>query len=157
MSHKVCFIGHRQFLPPWLAEQLKRTVEETIKNGCQYFTMGTHGDFDRLALAVCRQLKSQYPTLKIEVILTNPPPPTDSIMQPNQDIETIMYEIETLHPKQRIWFSNQKMVENCDTLICYADNNWHLTSGTHKVVKYALKRGLQIINLADYSRVNSST
>lgn len=50
------------------------------------------------------------------------------------------------------------MIENCDTLICYADDNWHFTNGTHKVVKYAQKCGLQIINLANYySRVNSKT
>ena len=149
MPNKICFIGHRKFLPPWLTEKLKFTVEQAIKNGCQYFSMGTHGDFDRMALAVCQQLKSQYPTLKIEVILTSLPSPTGNIVQPNPNIETIMYEIETLHPKQRIWFSNQKMIENCDTLICYADNNWHLTNGTNKAVKYAQKCGLHIINLAD--------
>ncbi len=152
MSQKVCFIGHRMFLPKELAEKLRNAVEQAIKNGCRCFTMGTHGEFDQMALAVCRQLKSKYPAIKIEVVLTSLSQitvPADCDYQPYQGVETVMYEIENLHPKQRIFASNQQMIDRCDTMICFALDDWHLTNGTHQAVKYARKRGLKIINLAE--------
>lgn len=94
MPNKVCFIGHRKFLPPWLAEQLKLTVEQTIKDGCWHFSMGTHGDFDRLALTVCRQLKSQYPTLKIEMILTNPPHRRTTLFNPTKMLKPLCTKLK---------------------------------------------------------------
>ncbi len=138
------------FLPKGLSERLRDAVEREIKNGCRCFTMGTHGDFDQMALAVCQQLKTKYPAIKIEVVLTSLSQivvPEDGDYQPYQGEETIMYEIETLHPKQRIFASNQQMIDTCDTMICFAVDDWHLTNGTHKAVKYAQKRGLKIINL----------
>ena len=149
MPNKICFIGHRMFLPDGLAEKLTEVVEQAIQDGCRHFIMGAHGDFDQMALMVCRRLKVKYPIIKIEQVLTNLPRPTENIVRRNQDIETIMYEIETLHPKQRIWASNQRMIESCDTMICYAVSDWHLTNGTHKACKYAQKCGLTIINLAE--------
>lgn len=150
MPSKVCFIGHRQWLPQGLMEKLQTAVEREIANGCRTFTMGTHGDFDALALAVCRQLKTKYPTLTIEVVLTDLRSitvPLDCDYQADQDVVTVMYEIETVHPKRRIIASNQQMIDSCDTLICFADPAWGLTNGTHTAVKYARKRGLNIINL----------
>ena len=35
------------------------------------FTMGTHGDFDKEALSVCRDLRRKYKDIKIEVVITS--------------------------------------------------------------------------------------
>ena len=57
-----------------------------------------------------------------------------------------MFEIEDLHYKQRITTSNKKMIDSCDTLICYVDPNaWK--SGAKTTMNYAQKKGLKIINL----------
>ncbi|MCM1404424.1 MAG: hypothetical protein NC133_02905 [Prevotella sp.] len=139
------------FLPDNLAVKLRAAVEQEIKNGCCCFTMGTHGDFDQMALTVCRELKAKYPAMKIEVVLTSLAQiavPADGDYHPYPGVDTIMYEIETLHPKQRITASNRQMIDTCDTMICYAVDNWHLTCGTQRAVHYARQRGLKIINLA---------
>lgn len=40
------------------------------------------------------------------------------------------------------------MIDTCDTLICYVDTNRYI-SGAKIAMKYALKKGLNIINLYD--------
>ena len=57
MNKKVCFIGHRNvFNYNDIREKLYKIVEEEIKKGCKFFTMGTHGEFDEMGLSVCREL-----------------------------------------------------------------------------------------------------
>lgn len=41
-----------------------------------------------------------------------------------------------------------KNIDECDTLICYVDNNLS-NSGAKSIMKYAEKKGLNVINLFD--------
>ena len=66
---KVCFIGHRQILDMSIREKLKKAVENEIKNGADFFTMGTHGDFDRMVLGVCRELRKTYKNITLVEII----------------------------------------------------------------------------------------
>lgn len=136
---KTAFIGHRDFLPLDIEQRLQNAIQKQIDSGCRYFIVGTHGEFDRKALSICRCLQTVYPDLKIEVVIT-------SLHQNYQDVETIFFEIETVHYKRRIIESNQQMLRACDTLICYVRPNlWR--SGAKRAFDYAVKFGLQIINL----------
>lgn len=152
---KVCFIGHRNIYEK-IREKLKEAVENEIKNGCKFFTMGTHGDFDKMALSVCRELRETYKDIKIEVVVTSfksiePIIDHDEIFgdekyTPYDDVETIMYNIEEEHYKRQIIESNHQMIDTCDTLICYV-NKKHNPSGAKLAMNYAKRKGLQIINL----------
>ena len=85
---------------------------------------------------------------KIEVVITNYNPKIQDkiIIKENPKYETVMFEIEDLHPKQRITASNKQMIDSCDSLICYVDpNSWK--SGAKTTMNYAQKKGLKIINL----------
>ena len=140
MAGKTAFIGHRNFLPRDIAQRLKAALQKQIALGCTSFIMGTHGNFDRESLCVCKSMQKIYPDIKIEVVITSP---TQSQFT---GVETVMYEIEDLHYKQRIIASNKQMIDNCDTLICYVrSKRWR--SGAVATMKYALKKGLKIINL----------
>ena len=58
----------------------------------------------------------------------------------------MFYNIEEQHYKNRIIFTNKKMVDNSDLIICYFNMNSY-KSGAKNTVKYALKQGKNIINL----------
>ena len=155
---KVCFIGHRRIGFGPIRERLKTAIENEIKNGCEFFTMGTHGEFDELALSVCRELRKSYKDIKIEVVITSLKKIEKQLLYddefgkeyeiPYSDVSTIMYEIEDLHFKKQITESNHQMIDTCDTLICYV-NKKHNPSGAKHAMNYAKRKGLKIINLYD--------
>ena len=154
---KVCFIGHRHIYNyKEIREKLYNIVEEEIKNGCKFFTMGTHGEFDEMALSVCRELRKVYANIEIEVVITSfktiepiidhDPIFGDEKYIPYSDVKTTMYDIEEEHYKRKIVVSNQQMIDNCNTLICYV-NPIKTYGGAILAYKYAKKKGLQIVNL----------
>ena len=158
MERRVAFIGHRNL---WgrsseVEAKLYKEVEKQIQNGCKFFTMGTHGEFDKIALNVCRVLRRTYPDIIIEVAITSlhtitpitdhDPIWGDETYKPYSDVKTTMYDIEEQHFKRRITISNQQMLNLCDTLICYVDTT-RTYGGAILAYKYAKKKGLQIVNL----------
>ena len=148
MSNKTTFIGHRILLPSSIQQLLKSAIENKIKSGCKNFIVGSHGEFDKTVLDVLLTLKNIYPEIQIEVVITNYNPKTQNeiIIKENPKYETVMFEIEDLHPKQRITASNKQMIDGCDTLICYVcPNSWR--SGSKTALNYATKKGLKIVNL----------
>lgn len=157
MNKKICFIGHRHIYNyKEIREKLYNIVEEEIKKGCKFFTMGTHGEFDEMALSVCRELRKIYTDIEIEVVITSfktiepiidrDPIFGDEKYIPYSDVKTTMYDIEEEHYKRRIIVSNKKMIDNCNTLICYV-NPTKIYGGAIIAYKYAKKKGLQIVNL----------
>ena len=168
---KVCFIGHRRIFDRSVREKLKTAIENEIKNGCKFFTMGTHGEFDEMALSVCRELRNVYKDIEIEVVITSYHKVENRLLDtfkneyneiemihenyiPYSDIKTTMYEIEDVHFKKQITESNHQMIDNCDTLICYV-NKKHNPSGAKHAMNYAKRKGLKIINL--YNEQNEPT
>ncbi len=158
MERKVAFIGHRNL---WgksddVEVKLRKEVEKQIHNGCKFFTMGTHGEFDKIALNVCRILRRTYPDIVIEVAITSLHTITpiidhhpifgDEIYKPYSDVKTAMYDIEEQHYKRKITVSNQQMINLCDTLICYIDPT-RTYGGAILAYKYAKKHNKIIINL----------
>ncbi|MCH5165511.1 MAG: hypothetical protein J1G01_03820 [Clostridiales bacterium] len=146
---KTAFIGHREIFTNDIEERLLKAVEAEIQNGCRSFTMGTHGQFDKLSLWACRQLRKKYEDLDIEVVLTSlhaidKNGEWDCI--PYSDVKTVMYDIEDTHFKRKITLSNQLMIDSCDTLICYVNEKAY-RSGAKIALNYAKKCGLKIINL----------
>ena len=150
--NKTTFSGHRILLQDGIEQKLKIAIENEIKSGCKNFIVGSHGEFDKTVLDVLLSLKNTYPEIQIEVVITNYNPKTQDeiIIKENPKYETVMFEIEDLHPKQRITASNKQMIDSCDTLICYVQPNaWK--SGAKTAMNYAKKKGLKIINL--YSKI----
>lgn len=154
----VCFIGHRRIGFGPIRERLKSAIEKKVKEGCRFFTMGTHGEFDELALSVCRELRNTYADIKIEVVITSLKKTEKQLLYddefgkeyetPYSDVLTTMYEIEEAHYKRQIIESNHQMIDNCDTLICYVNTKQN-PSGAKLAMNYAKRKGLEIINLYD--------
>ncbi len=146
---KTAFIGHRQVFAKNIGEKLADAIRAEIANGCRQFTMGTHGEFDGLALNACRRLRNVYRDLEIEVVLTSLhtiKKESEFGIVPYADVKTVMYDIEEAHYKQQITLSNKQMLDTCDTLICYVDTSSY-KSGAKAALRYAEKKGLKIVNL----------
>ena len=69
MNKKACFIGHRNIWNENLKIKLAQVVEQEILTGTKHFTMGTDGDFDKVALNVCKDLRNRYKDIVIEVVI----------------------------------------------------------------------------------------
>lgn len=152
---RICFIGHRYASSLALKEKLKAIVKHEIENGYKFFTMGTHGRFDKLALEICRELRRTYKDIEIEVVITSLSEIKTivyddvfghEIYVPYKDVKTIMYDIENEHYKRKITASNRQMIDSCDTLIAYVDEQ-RSYGGAISAYKYAKKKGLRIINI----------
>lgn len=150
---KACSLfGHRRlFNERELREQLKFYIEENIKNGYKIFTVGTHGDFDKLALSVLRELRNIYKDIVIEVVFTSLIFLTVdkygfSLANNYKDVQTITYIFEEVYFKKRITYSNQKMIDNSDLIICYVDMKSY-RSGAKQTIKYAIKHNKKVLNL----------
>lgn len=146
---KTAFIGHSRIFAGNLPERLMSAITAEIQNGCLSFTMGTHGEFDKLALYVCRKLRETFSDLQIEVVITS----LNAIKKGNEeyaapyaDVKTVMFDIEETHFKRQITLSNRNMIDSCDTLICYVDTKRY-QSGAKTALNYAKRKGLRIINL----------
>ena len=162
MSKRVCFIGHREIFYPQVSQRLTNAIQAEIDTGCREFTMGTHGQFDSMALGQCKSFRDKYKDIYIEVVLTSYHKIAKKLLYtfedeygdkeeiysdaPYQDVNTIMYEIEELHFKKQITESNKQMIDRCDTMICYVDKKKY-RSGAKKAMNYAKRKGLKIINL----------
>lgn len=146
---KTAFIGHRNVFSLGISHILEDTIKKQIERGCKSFTMGTQGAFDKLALDACRRLRQSYPDIEIEVVLTD----LHSIKKDPEngdtefdDVKTVMFEIDECRHKSQTTVSNRKMIDGCDTLICYVDPHSY-NSGAKSAMLYALKHGLRVINM----------
>lgn len=156
---KICFIGHKTIGFGPIKERLIEAVKNEIAHGGNYFLMGVRGEFDAMALSVCRELRQIYSHIKIDVVLTSlhtieKKLVDGEIEHPYNDVSTIFFEIEDEYFKNKIIASNKKMVDCCDTLICYV-NKKRNPSGAKLIMNYAKRKGLKIINL--YSEKDEPT
>ena len=146
---RTAFIGHRKVFAEDIEARLVAAIQTEIERGCTTFTMGTHGEFDRLAMTACRNLRRTYKELDIEVVITSLnaiKKDSEFTATPYADVKTVMFDVEDAHYKQRITLSNRLMIDGCDTLICYVDECVY-RSGAKTAMRYAKKKGLKIINL----------
>ncbi len=157
MNGKICFIGHRNFLPIDIEERLINVIKNVIDSGYNSFIIGSHGEFDRMALLACKFLRRTYKNIDIEVAITSVTQINPIIIEDElgvwrsynhifEDVKTIMYDIEEEYFKKRITVSNRIMIDNCDTIICYVNPNKY-RSGAKTALNYAKRKGLKIINL----------
>ena len=148
----ITFFGHRQL---WKQTEIEERIEQAIKPYLNEpkvrVLIGCHGEFDRLALTVCRRLRKEHKNIEICVILTSLAmlqkggfgfSPADYY----DDVETMYYDIEEVHFKNRIVVTNRNMVDSSDVVICYVDFKRY-GSGAKRAVNYAKRQKKTIINL----------
>ena len=133
------FFGHRD------AYRLDRdllleTIRQRILQGDDVFYVGNQGEFDSAVYRCLKQLREEYPHIRVCVVLAYLPTEKDG------EIPDSMYpEIEG-HPRFALDRRNRWMIDRADACICYIDHTW---GGAYKYVKHAQKRGLTVINVCN--------
>lgn len=154
-ENAVCFTGHREIGEPISDVELRltETVECLIEQGYVFFWAGGARGFDTIASEVVLKLKSIYPQIHLFLAL-----PFDE--QYTHEKNWTQTEISQYH---RIKETASNVVILCDGFRpgAYHQRNRYLAdnssvciaylnrekSGTGYTVRYAKKRGLQVVNL----------
>ncbi len=152
-DYEIVFFGHRKiFNETKVRQRLLDCVEKHILDGAKRFKIGTHGEFDKLALSVCCELRNKYKDIKITVVFTSLSFLTKQDEYAVADyykdlkVETMVYPIEEEYFKNQIIKCNRMIVDDCDLVICYVDMKEY-RSGAKRAVNYAKRQGKPIINL----------
>lgn len=134
------FFGHRD-CPESIKPALYSTVENLIiSNGVRTFYVGNHGNFDRLAASVLRDIKALHPDIEYYIVLAYLPQRAYS----STDITVYPEGIEIVPKRYAIDFRNRWMVEKSDYVITYVNRSF---GGAAKAKSYAEKQGKQIIKI----------
>lgn len=147
---RIAFFGHRFIVE---SEEVRKLIRELLiektKQGYGEILVGNHGDFDKIVLSECIKYKQEVDeSLEVTLVLSTLSclGKTKEIWEQEKSYQTITYEIENVYYKNRIIFTNKKMVDNCDLVVCYVNMNRGV-SGAKRAVNYAKKQKKKIINL----------
>ena len=155
------FTGHRPGKLPWgedesdlrciaLKAKLRAAVESAIHEGMQHFICGMAEGCDLYFAETVMALKSTYPHITLEAAIPCPSQ-ADGWSERQQaryrdilsrcDYETMVQQSYTPGCMQR---RNRYMVDHSDLLIAVHDG---LPGGTRYTIEYALRRGVNIIDV----------
>ncbi len=140
------FFGHKD-TPPSVFMTIKEVTEQLIvlkKADC--FMVGNQGAFDNMVLKALRELKTEYPHIRYNVVLAYMPFHNHE----NESIkftETLLPEgIETVPKRFAISWRNRWMVQQSQIIICYVTHSW---GGAAQFVDYAHRQRKEVINIAE--------
>lgn len=137
----ITFCGHSKLSDhDTIQTQLTQELRILLDQGNHKFYLGGYGDFDLLAAKVLHELKSEYPEIESILIL----PYLDRKVDASLYDSTIYPPLENVPKRFAISRRNKWMIEKADILIACVDHDW---GGAAKTLEYAVKKGLQIINL----------
>ena len=149
-----CFTGHRKIPSDEYTDIAERTQEEIIKlinNGYRYFGAGGAIGFDTLAAWIVLKLKSDYPHIRLILVLpcreqTRGWSEKDKKIynQILDDADKVVYTSENYN-RGCMFKRNRHLVNNSSVCICYLTEQ---SGGTAYTVKYAKTHGLRVINAA---------
>ena len=151
-----CFTGHRQIPSAEydaLKDRLFRTLEEQIQKGATHFRAGGAVGFDTLAALTVLLLKKRYPQIRLELIL---PCPTQTKGWRESDVqlyEQILAQADSYRYVSSFYFTgvlqmrNRALVEGADICVAYLQSSHG--GGTAFTASLALKKGLELINVAE--------
>ena len=152
----VAFFGHRYIDNPLGIEELleEHILELIEKHEYVEFLVGRNGEFDRSVASSVIRARKNYRDDNSSLVLVLPYLTAEyNNNQKNfedyyNDIE-ISYAASVAHPKAAIQIRNREMVDRANLIICYLKQS---DGGVHKTVKYAILKGIPIINLADIEK-----
>lgn len=140
----VAFFGHKD-TPSAVKPLLEQTVQLLIEENEEIaFLVGAHGAFDLMAQNILGQALQKYPHITCHIVLSYIPAEKNS---EQYALPTLVPEgIESVPKRFAISFSNNYIVNECDTVVCYITHDW---GGAAQFVEKAKKKGKVIFNLAE--------
>ena len=148
-----CFTGHRD-LPAerrkGIATKLEQIITSLIERGIKFYGAGGARGFDTLAAQTVLKLKTNYPNVKLILILpcltqTQGWRPKDiaEYERIKAQADKVVYTSQE-YTKGCMHKRNRHLVDHSSVCVCYLTKK---TGGTAYTVDYAMKHGLEIINL----------
>ena len=148
----VCtFAGHREVYQANISEMLDEAIFKIINTDDNFrFLVGGMGEFDGMCSSVVRRAKREYPNkeIRLELVLpylTHELNENKLYYETSFDDVVIPIELAGVHYKSAITKRNRWMVEQSDWVIAFVYRDF---GGAYTTLRYAEKKGLQIINLA---------
>ena len=148
----VCtFAGHREVYQANISEMLDEAISKIINTDDNFrFLVGGMGEFDGICSSAVRRAKRKYPNkeIRLELVLpylTHELNENKLYYETSFDDVVIPIELAGVHYKSAITKRNRWMVEQSDWLIAFIYRDF---GGAYTTLRYAEKKGLQIINLA---------
>ncbi len=150
-----CFTGHRVIkVTPELVSRLRETIIGLHERGVTEFYAGGAAGFDMLCEQTVIELKSEHPDIHLHLIL---PCPSEEQVKgwKSSQIERymkILQEADSVtvlsehYTDDCMKHRNERLVELAECCVCYCNNR---RSGTGQTVRFAVNKGIMIINLAE--------
>ena len=144
----ITFCGHSNCLfSDEEKDELKQLIIKEIRNNptCKFY-LGGYGDFDSLCLRALRELKIDFPDIKLLFITPYLDNNYSKLQLAKYYYDDIIFPpIENVPRKFAILKRNEWMVDSADLVIAYVKYSW---GGASKTLEYAKRKMKQIINLA---------
>lgn len=155
-STTVCFTGHRTFSHAALSalpQLLQDTLTELIQSGYDTFRTGGALGFDTMAALKVLELKTKFPHVQLHLYL--PCRDQDKLWNADEQhlYEKILARADAIHytadtyTKGCMLQRNREMIDGSAICIAYFDGHG---GGTAYSYGYANRRGVKVINLAQY-------
>lgn len=112
-----CSLMGESYTPPEIRDLLKEKLTGFVEEkGVDFFYIGDHGDFEKMALSVVKELCGTYPHIGYSVVLTHRHEQNDN------DLSNVVYPegIEALPEDAALSFRNIWMIDRADIAIVYA-------------------------------------
>lgn len=145
----ITFCGHSEIRDKeYLFERILSVIKRKAKREAVEFYLGGYGDFDAIALQVCKKYKEEIPASRI-IFVT---PYLDEIYLKRRELQLKEYDeilypdIEKVLPRYAITARNEWMVKKADYVIAYIRFGF---GGAAKTFTYAKKWKKPYINLAE--------
>ncbi len=151
----VCFTGHRDIGHKALSnisQALRYTLRSLIYAGVDRFLAGGALGFDTLAAICVLDLKKEFPHIRLELILpcknqTKLWSASDRVIY--NEILSAADRVEYLHESYTsscMHDRNRRLVDEGDICVAFLE---HSGGGTAYTAAYAMKKGKEIINIAE--------
>lgn len=148
----VCtFAGHREVYQANISDKLDEAISKIVDSNDSFrFLVGGMDDFDRMCSSAVHRAKRKYPDKQISLelvlpYLTKELNENKNYYESSYDDVIIPIELAGTHYKSAITKRNRWVVDKSDWLIAFVYRDF---GGAYTTLRYAEKKGLQIINLA---------
>ena len=144
MENACCFTGHRHIPEderPHLYAALRQIIRELVTtDGITTFYSGGAQGFDTLAAMTVLEARESFPEIRLVVVL----PYANQVDRWSAADEVIC--LADRYYTGCMFVRNRYLVDHSSLCVSYQTKQ---TGGTAYTVKYALKKGVKVINLAD--------
>lgn len=147
---KYCsFFGHK-FMEGIanLEQRTKEAIRKVIlEENITSFLVGRNGQFDRICADCVKDLKEEFPFIKIYLVYAYLKKETDEYERKSikETFDGTIYPpLENVPPKFAILKRNEWIVRESDFIVFYVDYKW---GGSGKMLDYAKRKGKSYLNL----------